>query len=178
MEPAPCGFASADGLDIAAWPHPIQDHALSDGRYIILADIDGPHRIWLSTGQTDMPLAFSIPRDAMGDLRCSISERLDRRLRGAPVSSKKPVHCPTPYQRHRLQLMLAILDLAGPLRDKGVTTYAIAQRLIYPNIRFASSAEWKSSSHRRQIQRLINEAYTLMHGGYREILQGFPNGRQ
>lgn len=172
LEPAPSGFAHAGALDLAAWPLIIADHLLSDGRHIVIADIDGPHHIWLRCDDSSEPLAFSVPRDEFGTLRHIASERLDRRLRGAPPARAGQVHRPSAYQRHRLQMLLAILDLTDGGSDRPITTRAIARRLVYPNVHFGSSAEWKSSSHRRQTQRLIDEAHRLMAGGYRAILKG------
>lgn len=114
----------------------------------------------------------------MGIVRQLASERLERRLRGAPPARAGQIHRPSAYQKHRLQLLLAILDLILAPAGRRPTTYAIARRLVYPNIEFGSSVEWKSSTHRRQTQRLIDEAHKLMLGGYRNILRGPPKVRQ
>lgn len=172
LEPAPPGFSHACVLELSNWPIVLADRMLSDGRHIVLGDVDGPHHIWLRSDELQLPLAFAIPSDELADLRQLAATRLHRRLRGAAVARKIRAHRPSRYQRHRLDLLLAILDqiaLAGAAR---ATTYQIARTLVYPNIRFRNNAEWKSSSQRRQTQRLVDDAIKLMQDGYRVLLRG------
>ena len=77
---------------------------------------------------------------------------------------------PTAYQHYRLKLLLAVLDMVNVPGAGAATTYMVAHRLVYPRMKHCSSVEWKSSSERRQTQRLIDEALTLMRGGYRALL--------
>ncbi len=77
---------------------------------------------------------------------------------------------PTAYQQYRLKLLVAVLDMVNPPTGEAATTYRVARTLVYPHMKNCSSAEWKSSSERRQTQRLIDEALTLMRGGYRSLL--------
>lgn len=151
---------------------------LSDGRHFVLGDVDGPHHLWLRGGHAGQPLAYVILKDEMTELRLAAAGRLDRRLFGAPPARRLRGFHPSPFQRHRLSLLLDILDMAlGPDR-RPATSYAIACKLIYPAMSIAPGAEWKASSERRQTQRLINEALHLMNGGYRALLAARSPGRQ
>ncbi|MBO6767380.1 MAG: DUF2285 domain-containing protein [Erythrobacter sp.] len=79
---------------------------------------------------------------------------------------------PTPFQRHRLGRMLTILDAVARLGGENVTNRQIASAAIYPGVEFGSALEWKSSSHRRQTQRLLAEARHMAESGYRKLLMG------
>lgn len=59
----------------------------------------------------------------------------------------------------------------GPL-----TSYDIAQRLIYPDLKIGRGIDWKSSSERRHAMRLIGQARRLANGGYRDLLRGIVRG--
>ena len=52
------------------------------------------------------------------------------------------------------------------------TTHNIARRYVYPGMTIGRGSEWKSSAERRRTQRLIDEAFALMRGGYRTLLRG------
>lgn len=69
-------------------------------------------------------------------------------------------------------LLLRILDrLAGP-ETCLPTLRTIAMDVVYPHSQFGRVIEWKSSSERRQTQRLVSEARFLMKAGYRDLLKG------
>lgn len=147
------------------------DRLLSDGRHIILGDVDGPHRLWLRTVTVDRPVAYVIVRDEAVDARCAAIRRLDRRLAGAPPArSSPPGFQPTPFQRQRFNLLLDILDARAAPTDHAPTTHEIGTRLVYPGKTIGRGSEWKSSSERRRTQRLIDEAVALMEGAYLGLL--------
>lgn len=170
MEPAPYGFHHAAPFDPLAWPLILADRQLPDGRHLVLGDIDGPHHLWLRSNDPAEPLAFAIICDNLADLRHKAAARLGRRLSGAPPARQFKVFKPTPYQQYRLKLLLAVLDMVNLPNGEAATTYMVARSLVYPHMHICSSAEWKSSSERRQTQRLIDDALTLMRGGYRALL--------
>lgn len=136
----------------------------------MLGDIDGPHHLWLRGNDPAEPLAFAIICDNLADLRHNAAARLGRRLSGAPPARQSKSFKPTAYQQYRLKLLLAVLDMVNLPDGAAATTYMVARTLVYPRMKDCSSAEWKSSSERRQTQRLIDEALTLMRGGYRALL--------
>jgi len=136
----------------------------------VLGDIDGPHHLWLRSTDPAEPLAFAIICDGLADLRHKAAARLGRRLMGAPPARRSQIFKPTTYQQYRLKLLLAVLDMVNLPGTEGATTHMVARQLVYPRMKDCSSAEWKSSSERRQTQRLIDEALTLMRSGYRALL--------
>lgn len=177
MDAAPAGADHVVPLDLTRWPIILADLALADGRHLVLGDVDGPHHLWLRGDPDDGALAYVVLKDAMTELRLTAVGRLDRRLAGAPPARRLRGFHPSPFQRHRLSLLLDILDMLVPARGH-VPSYAVARKFIYPAMSIRPGTEWKGSSERRQTQRLINEAFHLMHGGYRALLAGRPPGRQ
>lgn len=177
LDAAPAGFADIRAADLSTWPILLADHALSDGRHLVLGDIDGPHHVWLRDTLPGQPLAYMIVRDAAIDARRLAAWRLDRRLAGAPPSRRHHPFRPTPFQRHRLNLLLDILDLLQAPTGRP-TSHMVAERLVYPRLSIGRGMEWKSSPERRRTQRLIGEAIALMTGGYRGLLRGLVGGRQ
>jgi len=170
LEPAPRGFHHASPFDPSSWPLILADCSLPDGRHIVLGDIDGPHHLWLRSNDPAEPLAFAIICDSLAELRHKAAARLGRRLLGAPPARRSQIFRPTAYQQYRLKLLLAVLDMVNVPGAEAATTQMVARTLVYPRMKHCSSAEWKSSSERRQTQRVIDEATTLMRGGYRALL--------
>lgn len=166
------GGECAAPLVNADWPDVLVDRMLSGGRYLVIADKDGPHHVWLRAGRAAASLAYVIPRDAAAELRFEAARRLERRLIGAPPIRALAGHRPSRFQRHRLHQLLAIIDAF----DRWATTYEIAREIVYPAMTIGRGAEWKSSSERRHTQRLIDEARELVNGGYRRLLLGRAGG--
>jgi hypothetical protein len=175
LDAAPSECTDARPLDIDSWPIILTDRLLSDGRHIVLGDIDGFHHIWLRDVQPTQPLAYVIVRDAAIDMRLAAVQRFDRRLAGAPPLGKTNAFRPAPRQLRRLNLLLDILDA---LHEPGVTktSYDIAQRLLYRDLKVARGVNWKSSTERRRTMRLIEQARSLMNDGYRDLLRGPVKG--
>ncbi|HET6523544.1 DUF2285 domain-containing protein [Sphingopyxis sp.] len=171
--PVGSGIASSR---IADWPAILVDRPLRGGRFLILDDKDGPHRIWLCSEGEGVPLAYVIPYDAAAELRLETARRLGRRLAGAPPVRALNGHRPSPFQRHRLGQLLAILDAVDPRGARPATTYEVARQIVYPAMTVGRGAEWKTSSERRHTQRLIDEARELRDGGYRRLLLGRVRG--
>jgi hypothetical protein len=167
-------MADAICFDLSDWPVILADRLLSDGRHVVLGDIDGPHHLWLRATLPGQPLAYVIVRDPAIDARRDAAWRLDRRLAGVPAAHGHGALRPTAFQRQRLNLLLDILDMLQTLPPP--TSHAIARRLIYPAMTIGRGMEWKSSTERRRTQRLIGEARALMHGGYRALLRGTLKG--
>lgn len=80
---------------------------------------------------------------------------------------------PTPYQSGRLALLLAVLDRLEHGDNTFAGTRIIASELIFPGAELPSRAiEWKSSSFRRQTQRVVAAAKSMREHGYRHLLHG------
>uniref|UniRef100_UPI00313CC646 DNA -binding domain-containing protein n=1 Tax=Sphingomonas sp. OTU376 TaxID=3043863 RepID=UPI00313CC646 len=138
---------------------------------MILRDVDGLHRLWMRAAEDIGPLAYVLIRDDHVDLRHAAVRRLDRRLAGAPPARLPPGFRPTTFQRQRLSLLLDLLD-AVLAPAAAYTSYELARKIVYSGLSVGRGAEWKSSSQRRRTQRLVEEAMTLMNGGYRTLLCG------
>ncbi len=64
-------------------------------------------------------------------------------------------------------LMLRALD--G--RSDNATYRDLADTLLDSGVHEKSRSDWRSSSHRSQIIRLVRDAINRMNGGYRELLR-------
>lgn len=170
LDAAPLPFGRSALRPLKAWPGLLADQTLSDGRHFIIADTDGPHHVWLKS--TADRLAYVLVHDDQLDARIAAIRRFERRLAGAPQTRLPPGFRPTAFQRHRLNLLLGILDAVSGRGRAAVTTHEIARRLVYPGMTIGRGSQWKSSSQRRRTQRLIDEARALMHGGYLRLLRG------
>jgi hypothetical protein len=164
---APIEYSHAVPLDPAAIGIVRGGKDGPDGRYLILDDGVGRHRLWLRD-DADGPLAIVLPLDEDGELRLSVALRLLRRIRGRAGIPPPPRLAVTRLQRRRLTLLLNIIDR---LAD-GATKREIARALIYPRMERVSAAEWKASSERRRTQRLCDEAKSMVAAGYRQLLRG------
>lgn len=155
----PFGF---QGVDVI-----LADYGLSDGRHIVIGDDERPYQIFLP-GKLCEETFYQITRDHQIGLRLTEIVRLERKLAGLA-----PGPCalrPTEFQNYRLNLLLDILDARYGSGRAMLTTYDLAQAVIYPGMKMGRGAEWKASSQRRRTQRLIEEAEGLMNGGYKRLL--------
>jgi hypothetical protein len=92
-----------------------------------------------------------------------------------PRSGTRPAQLrPTAGQSRRLVLMLAILDRLDHSSDpSNAGIRALASELVYPRIALPPRAiDWKTSSYRRQTQRLVAAAKAMRATGYRDLLRG------
>lgn len=142
--------------------------AAGKGRYLVIRGTHGAHRVALAVNDERERPSIALRLDASLLLRLACLEAL---ASGKPALP--PRLRPTPYQAGRLGLMLAILDR---LEDEGngpASLRAIAAELVFPGADLPTRAvEWKSSSLKRQTQRLVAIARSLRDGGYRNLLQG------
>jgi hypothetical protein len=142
------------------------DQILHGGRYIILDDAGGRHRIWLQSDAGSPDLTFHLPMDRSFDMRSDATTRFTRRSRGLTAGARSP-SLPSAFQRHRLTLMIRLADAeatGASLRDLA--------RIVAPAMPVMSAAAWKASSERRHIQRLRRETAAMIAGGYRALLTG------
>ncbi len=142
------------------------DETLPDGRYIILDDVGGRHRLWLQPNASNPALTFHLPMDRSFDMRSDATTRFTRRCRGLKAGTRSP-SLPSAFQRHRLTLMIRLADAeatGASLRDLA--------RIVAPAMPAMSAAAWKASSERRHIQRLRRETAAMIAGGYRALLMG------
>lgn len=145
-----------------------RDIVVGEVRYLVLRGTFGAHRIELAVNARSATPSVALRLDAsllprLGCLEALVSGKPDVPLRLRP----------TPYQASRLGLMLAVLDRLGEKTKGTASLRAIATEFAFPGAALAGRAiEWKSSSIRRQTQRLIASAMWLRDGGYRHLLHG------
>jgi hypothetical protein len=135
------------------------------GRHIVLASMRARHRLVIThSAERD---GYFVPKDHSIPIRLAalgaFHDLRSRQTVGSPAALK-----PTAYQRRRLALLLAILDRL----EQSATVRQIAHELVLPGLGYERAIEWKTSSHRRQAQRLIAEARRMMAIGYRDLLRG------
>jgi hypothetical protein len=155
---------------LAVWPDIHAALTLEDGLHCVLGDAGGPHHVWLREGVAGRPPACIVPRDDTAPLRHLAAWRLDCRLDGRASPRGCATLAPTPFQRQRLTLLLAILDrLASASAAPGMR--GIAGELVYPRHDLPQGPAWKGSNERRRTRRLVDEAIALRDGGYVQLLR-------
>jgi len=167
LDAAPEGFATAAPVDPRALGALLADLAGIDGRHVIVADAVGEHRLWLRDPTPGRPLAAVIPLDKDFLTRIASLLRFHRRLLGraaGPLPRGWPL---TAYRLARLDLMLRALDL----RDGGATYREIATALGRDEAARLSASDWKMSSARSFVVRLVRDGLTMMNGEYRKLLR-------
>jgi hypothetical protein len=141
---------------------------VGEARYLVLRGNFGAHRIEFAINARCATPTVTLGLDASVMVRLGCLAAL-----ASGVPDLPPRLRPTPYQTTRLGLMLAILDRLGDETNGLVRLRAIANELAYPGTNVQGRAiEWKSSSIRRQTQRLVATARWLRDGGYRHLLLG------
>lgn len=150
----------------------VGDFSDGSGRHLVLGDRHGRHRQLIRTSGTRPDAGYFVAADGHLTMRLAAIARFHKpACREAGTKGRSSLR-PTDYQKHRLVLMLRILDrLAGP-DGPPPTLRNVAMDIVYPKSQFDRAIEWKSSSERRQTQRLVNEARYLMRTGYRYLLKG------
>lgn len=166
LDAAPTDAANALSVEPAALGEILSDVQLPTGRHLVIDDGLGRHRLWLRNPTPGARLAFVITNDRRFDLHTALARRLWRRTLGDAAQPLPPKCRPTPYQRHRLAQLLALLDAdqAGAARQDMAA-------LVTRGWRPLSSLDWQNSSMRRRVHRLVKEAVSLKNGGYRRLLR-------
>ena len=136
-------------------------------RHIVVADVQGEHRLLVRDLVPGRPLAAVIPLDRDFHTRLASLLRFHRRLFGEPSGRPPRSWLLSAYRRKRLQQMLRALDLR--LADRSYREIAIA--LGDAEAERLSASEWKGSRSRSRIIRLVRAATDMMNGGYRKLLR-------
>lgn len=167
LDAAPEGFATAAPVDPRALGALLVEHAGIDGLHVIVADAAGEHRLWLREATPGRQLAAIVPLDKDFLTRIASLLRFHRRLLGraaGPLPRGWPL---TAYRLARLDLMLRALDL----RDGGATYREIAIALGRDEAAGLSASDWKMSSARSFVVRLVRDGIAMMNGNYRKLLR-------
>lgn len=142
--------------------------AVGEVRYLVLRGSFGAHRVELAVSDPCAAPSAALGLDASLMARLGCLEALASGKPDVPLRLR-----PTACQAARLGLMLAVLDRLGDEATGPPNLRAIATELAFPGAGLPARAiEWKSSSIRRQTQRLVATAKSVRDGGYRHLLQG------
>lgn len=154
----------------------LQDRITNEGRHLVLGDRKRRHRVLVKPPGSACR-GYLVPRDSWVRTRLAAIEAFDRSFRPLSHAKSKDLLLPSIYQKRRFTVLLTILDAMNRSDNGFATIREIAQTVVYRNADLGRAIEWKSSSYRRQTQRLINEARFLVEDGYRWLLKGLVRPR-
>lgn len=141
-------------------------------RFLVLAGSKARHRVRIEIDDLAAANAYELNADAGLEVRLAAVRAFHFPGRTVAPSARNHLLCPSAYQRHRLAMLLTILDRLDAKRASGgVTLRQIADELLSPGIAKLSALEWKSSSQRRQVQRLVAEAREMSANGFRDLVR-------
>lgn len=140
------------------------------GRHIVIEAGGARHRLLMTKLDCPHCSGFLLPDNAALPARmAALSSFLCWQCPSGSFAPTRHLR-PTRYQRHRLEQMLQILDLHA--RDPGErpSLRGLAKQILRADVDHERAIEWKTSSTRRQVQRLVAGARRLANDGYRELL--------
>ena len=140
------------------------------GDHLVLAGGGARHRLLVMASARLGGDNYLIPQDQSVPIRLAALDAFHCCVAGSAVPTKRYQLRPTTYQSQRLRLLLAILDTLGRAPE-GVTLREIAGTLVYRGLSAQRAIDWKSSSQRRQTQRLVAEARRMASHGYLDLLR-------
>lgn len=141
------------------------------GRHLVLAGRHARHRLLVMRSAATSPGGYVVAADSSMPVRLAALSAFHEDPRSPQAGAARAALKPSAYQRHRLALLLAILDRLEQSPRDPPTIRQIAGELVFPSRTFERAIDWKSSSHRRQAQRLVAEARRMMTTGYRDLLR-------
>ena len=170
--PAFIGFGGKPWTLLADGREVLADFTDCDGRHLVLADRLGRHRLLVKEADRSTDLACLISPDTWQELRiAALSAFIGQRVSKSFALAQRALH-PTASLAHRLIIMLRILDCISEPGSPPPSLKTIASKVVYPWADFGRTIEWKSSSERRQTQRLVAQARFMTNTGYRNLLKG------
>lgn len=163
LAPAPDGVRGTDPGSLLTGHDIVADRTNCAGRHLVIAGRSARHRLLVKRPDHRGGHAFvMLPDEHSGARMASLAALL--------LTPGRVANGPSDYQRHRLNLMLAILDRLLDGQGRLASIRELAEAIVFPCGTFGRSIEWKTSSWRRQTQRLVREAIALTNGGYRKLL--------
>ena len=148
----------------------IAKRASNAGDHLVLADTGARHRLLVMASARLGGDNYLIPRDQSFPIRLAALDAFHCCVDGSAAPSVRNQLQPTAYQSHRFHLLLAILD-ALSRAPEGVMLKDIAGTIVYRGLSAQRAIDWKSSSQRRQTQRLVAEARKMASHGYLDLLR-------
>jgi hypothetical protein len=166
LAPSPAQFHGAIEEGAVNLGAALADRADLDGRHLILSDPEGEHRLWLLPSGSHQRLAVVIPLDEDFPLRIAGAQRFRRWMTNRSAGKLPRSILLTQRHRTRLVLMLRALDM----RRANATYREIAASLFGANA--VAEHGWKTLSVRGRTIRLVQDANTMIDGGYVKLLRG------
>lgn len=140
------------------------------GRHLVLAGRHARHRVFLMCPAEVSLEGYLVAADGPLEIRLAALAAFHGNPRSSHSVAARRALKPSDAQAHRLGLLLAILDRLDQPRPVPPTTRQIAFDIIYPGMEGGRAIDWKTSSHRRQAQRLIADARHMRDEGFRKLL--------
>lgn len=161
---------SAAGLITGDAQSIIIDHHCEAGRHLVIETGGVRHRLLVIRPDCLQYNGFLLPDDAVLQARMAALSSFHRWQHSRGSFAPPRYLRPTGYQRLRLDQMLQVLDLLVPDSGKHLGLRSLAKQILRVDAKNDRAIDWKTSSTRRQVQRLIAGARRLANDGYRELL--------
>lgn len=145
-----------------SWPHHMAVRAGNGWLRLLLPESDD----WLHL------TCFATPDRHWRLRRCALG-RLYNLLNDGRTAGWDTIDRPSAYQRHRLDLLLRLLDARRA--HPATSMRELAEAVVFPGGRFDRAIDWTTSAERRQVHRLLSTAEALVAGGYRQLLHATSN---
>ncbi|MEK6638787.1 MAG: DUF2285 domain-containing protein [Pseudomonadota bacterium] len=168
LEPAPADLVHPTLIELDELGTVLADYEATDGRHLIIAVPGGKLRLWVRTQHSCTQFTVVIPADSHFTTRATAVARFAAILTGTVRKAQPPPCLPSAFQRHRLSLLLALLDA----EQSGATRREMATHLLYRNSAPLAGALWTGSSQRRRVHRMVRQARHLAQAQYRDLLIG------
>lgn len=140
------------------------------GRHLVLDHKGLRHRLLLRPAGEGIVPSYILPAEGYFAVRHAALTAFHRQAEGSRSPARAGAAQPTPFQHHRFRLMLAALDARRSADGSRPSLRQVASDLLGGGSSGERAIDWKTSSSRRHIQRLIAEGLQLVQGGYRNLL--------
>lgn len=140
-------------------------------RHLVLLAGGSRHRMVARQAESGCRQGYLLPADNCLRIRALAVSTLHEISTSSLAASPQPMPRPTDYQRYRLDLMLRLLDLRDDLSGPGLGMREIAATAFGGDVAGLRAIDWKTSSERRRLQRLLAAARYIAAGGYRDLLR-------
>ena len=139
------------------------------GRHLVLAGETARHRLLLINSPSHPDGSYLLPESP--SLKTRLNALQAFRHSASLSTTASPVKKrPKTYQRYRLQLLLEVLDHLIGSAGRPATLRDLAEKIGNGADIKLRAIDWKTSSQRRQTQRLVSEARRMCSHGYRDLL--------
>ena len=170
---APAGVSSLSRAALSACLAKASPAPTNAGQHIAVRAGKSWLRLLLPSSDTAPQLTCLVTPDRHWPLRHCALDRLHALLTGAGRATRDAFDQPSPYQRHRLDLLLRLLDARRA--QPSASRRDLAETVVFPGRRFDRAIDWTTSAERRQVHRLLRTAEALVAGGYLQLLHATSN---